>query len=76
MRKILFWVATNKYLHLFLGVMIILGGVNEVWETIEEDLLAANLRGSHGAAMLGAIHCLRSLSEFVEAADAFKEGAE
>tara|TARA_E500000331_G_scaffold181987_1_gene175380 strand:- start:379 stop:549 length:171 start_codon:yes stop_codon:yes gene_type:complete len=56
--------------------MIILGGVNEVWETIEEDLLAANLRGSHGAAMLGAIHCLRSLSEFVEAADAFKEGAE
>tara|TARA_B110000908_G_C10225465_1_gene437690 strand:- start:430 stop:666 length:237 start_codon:yes stop_codon:yes gene_type:complete len=73
-RTIILSVAKNKYLHVFLGVMTIYAGFSEVSGTLIEDFSSWSFNGLHGVMFAGALHLLRSLSEFIEAADYLKEG--
>ena len=73
-KKIILSVAKNKPLHIFLGLMTVYAGISEVWETISDDFLSANIRGGHGVMFVGILHLFRSLSEFVESADYLEEG--
>tara|TARA_E500000318_G_scaffold77626_3_gene72407 strand:+ start:9969 stop:10256 length:288 start_codon:yes stop_codon:yes gene_type:complete len=75
-KKFIISIATNKFLHLFLGLMTVYAGASEAWETIVDDFSSAHIRASHGVIFLGAYHLLRSLAEFVESADYFKESIE
>ena len=73
-KKIISVVAKNKHLHIFLGLMTVYAGISEVWETVSDDFLSANIRGGHGVVFVGILHLLRSLSEFVESSDYLEEG--
>ena len=73
-KKIIFYVAKNKYLHIFLGLMTVYAGISEVWETIYDDFRSANIKAGHGVVFVGILHLLRSFSEFVESADYLEEG--
>lgn len=75
-KGIIIRVAKNKPLHIFLGLMTVYAGFSEIWETISDDFLSANIRAAHGVIFVGVIHILNSFSEFVESADYLKEGVE
>ena len=75
-KKSIIFVARNKYLHLFLGVMIMLAEFTEIWDTIHEDFISGNIRGHHGVIFIGVIHFSRALAEFVKASNFLKEGIE
>lgn len=75
-KEIIIKIATNKTLHLFLGLMTVYAGASEAWDTIVDDFSSMNVRASHGVVFLGVLHLLRSISEFIESADYFKEGME
>ncbi|MBT6529894.1 MAG: hypothetical protein HOK99_03165 [Betaproteobacteria bacterium] len=73
-KKIILWVAKNKFLHIFLGLITVYAGFAETWETLAKDFSSGNIRAGHGVIFIGMLHLLRSISEFVEAADYLKEG--
>jgi len=75
-RKFIKFVSKNKIFHLFLGSVTIMSGINEVWETIFDDIISGNIHSGHGVIFIGIWHCARSLSEFVEASDYLNEGLE
>ncbi|MDB0028196.1 hypothetical protein N9E54_02980 [Alphaproteobacteria bacterium] len=72
-KKILTKIAKNKLLHVFLGLMTVYAGVSETYETLADDLLSANIKAAHGVICVGLLHLLRSISEFIEAADYLNE---
>ena len=73
-KKIILWVAKNKFLHIFLGLITVYAGFAETWETLAKDFSSGHIRAGHGVIFIGMLHLLRSISEFVEAADYLKEG--
>jgi hypothetical protein len=75
-KKIILSVAKNKPLHIFLGLMTVYAGFSEVWETIADDFLSANIKAGHGVIFVGTLHLFRSFSEFVESADYLQEGVD
>ena len=54
--------------------MTIYAGFSEVSGTFDEDFSSWSFKGAHGVMFAGVLHLLRSLSEFVEAADYSNEG--
>jgi hypothetical protein len=73
-KEIILKVAKNKFLHIFLGLVTVYAGFSETWGTLAEDFSSGNIRGGHGVIFVGVLHLLRSISEFVEAADYLEEG--
>ena len=76
LKELIFFVARNKWLHLFLGMVVVFSGLNEVWDTLAEDLVSGNFHSAHGVVMVGLWHFLQSISEIIESADYLKEGLE
>ena len=76
MKRFIGALASNRYLHLFLGTMVALTGLAEAAQTLGEDFLSGELRGAHGVVLLGLWHMAKSFSEIVEASDYLKEGLE
>jgi hypothetical protein len=73
-KEIILWVAKNKFLHIFLGLITVYAGFSEIWETLAKDISSGHIRGGHGVIFVGVLHLLRSISEFIEAADYLEEG--
>ncbi len=73
LKKLILRVAKNRVLHIFLGLMTVYAGFSETWETLADDFTSKNFKGAHGVIFVGVLHLLRSLSEFIEAADYIKE---
>ena len=76
LKELILYVARNKWLHLFLGMVVVFSGLNEVWDTLSEDLVSGNFHSGHGIVMVGLWHFLQSISEIIESADYLKEGLE
>jgi predicted membrane channel-forming protein YqfA (hemolysin III family) len=62
-------IASNKYAHLFLGIVVLCSGVFEAYETIEEDIESLSLKGHHGVIILGAWQMFRAIAEIIESFD-------
>jgi hypothetical protein len=73
-KKIILWIAKNKFLHIFLGLMTLYAGFSETWETIAEDISSGQIRAGHGVIFIAVLQLLRSISEFIEAADYLEDG--
>ena len=73
-KEIIPWVAKNKFLHIFLGLITVYAGFSETWETLAKDFSSGKIQGGHGVIFIGVLHLLRSIAEFVEAADDLEEG--
>ena len=73
-KEIVLWVAKNKFLHIFLGLITVYAGFSETWETLAKDISSGQIKGGHGVILIGVLHLLRSIAEFIEAADYLEEG--
>ena len=73
-KEIILWVAKNKFLHIFLGLITVYAGFSETWETLAKDISSGQIKGGHGVILIGVLHLLRSIAEFIEAADYLEEG--
>ena len=73
-KEIILWVAKNKFLHIFLGLITVYAGFSETWETLAKDISSRQIKGGHGVIFIGVLHLLRSIAEFIEAADYLEEG--
>jgi hypothetical protein len=73
MRSIIQFIATNKFLHMFLGIVVAGSGLLEVGETILEDITSGNLHGGHGVVVIGILQVCKSLGDIIEGSDYLKE---
>ena len=73
LKELILGIAKNRVLHIFLASMTVYAGFSETWETLADDFTSKNIKGAHGVIFVGVLHLLRSLSEFIEAADYIKE---
>ena len=73
MKKIIYYIAHNRYLQLFLGGVTFCIGLGEAWATIVDDFSTLSLHSGHGLMMVGIWHLCQSISEFVEASDELNE---
>ena len=74
MKSIIRFVARNKFLQLFLGIVTLFAGINEAWDTLTVDFTTGNFHSAHGVIAIGIWHMCRSFAEIVEASDYLKEG--
>jgi hypothetical protein len=74
MKSIVRFISRNKFLHLFLAVVTVGAGLNEVAGTILSDFMAGKIHGGHGVVTIGLWHLCKSLSDIVEASDYFSVG--
>jgi len=73
-KVLILWVAKNKILHIFLGLMTFYAGLSETWDTLAEDISSGHIRVGHGVISIAVLQLLRSISEFIEAADYLEDG--
>lgn len=65
MRRLLY----SPYVNLAVGVLLLIGGLTEIWETLSEDLWTLNLRGMHGVTLFGLVKGLQAIPELFEGLD-------
>jgi hypothetical protein len=65
MRRLL----NSPYVNLAVGVILLIGGLTEIWETLSEDLLTLRLRGMHGVTLFGLVKGLQAIPEIFEGLD-------
>ncbi|CAM2010979.1 hypothetical protein [Acanthopleuribacter pedis] len=76
MLKKLHYVLSHPYTQLVVGVVLLISGVAETFETVEEDLDRLRLRDHHGILLYSLIHTLRAFTEIVEGATLIKDNTE
>jgi hypothetical protein len=59
----------NPYVNLAVGVILLVGGLTEIWETLSEDLATLHLRGMHGVTLFGLVKGLQAIPDFFEGLD-------
>ena len=64
--KLIKRLVDSPYVNLGVGLLLLVGGLTETWDTLREDLFAGNLRGHHGVAVFGLFKALQAIPEFFE----------
>ena len=54
--------------------MTFYAGLSETWDTLAEDISSGHIRVGHGVISIAVLQLLRSISEFIEAADYLEDG--
>ena len=73
MRSIIQFIAMNKFLHLFLGIVVAGSGLYEVGETLLDDIVSGNVHSGHGIVIVGILHMCKALGDIIEGSDYLKE---
>jgi hypothetical protein len=58
--------AKNPNLQMFVAIVLIVTSLQETWGSVAEDFSQLKFRVFHGTLLLGIVHLLRILPEFVE----------
>ncbi len=66
----------SPYVHLGIGVILLLTSLSEAWETLGEDLKGFQLGAHHGLGLFGIFYVLKSLVEVLERLVEASEAAE
>jgi hypothetical protein len=56
----------SPYVNIIIGLILLLSGLNEAWETLSEDIMNGNFGSRHGVIILGFFHVLKSINEMFE----------
>lgn len=56
----------SPYVNLAVGVILLIGGLTEIWATLSEDISMLRLRGMHGVALFGLVKGLQAIPEIFE----------
>ena len=59
----------SPYVSLAVGVLMLIGGLTDIWDTLGEDLLTLRLRGLHGVAIFGLVKGLHAILECFDGLD-------
>ena len=59
----------SPYVNLAVSVILFIGGLTEIWETLSEDILTLRLRGMHGVTLFGLVKGLQTIPEIFEGLD-------
>ena len=64
--KLIKRLVDSPYVNLAVGLLLLVGGLTETWDTLDEDLLSGHLRGHHGVAVFGLFKALKAIPDFFE----------
>jgi translation elongation factor EF-4 len=53
----------SPYVNIIIGLILLLSGLNEAWDTLSEDIMNGNFGSRHGVIIFGFFHVLKSISE-------------
>ena len=56
----------NPFIHLFIGLLMLITSVSEAWGTLAKDLKNLDLGTHHTIGMFGLVYALKSLIEVLE----------
>lgn len=59
-------IVENPYLNLFVGILFLLSGLSEAWETLRDDIFNLHFRGSHGIIIFSIMHVMKTIPDFFE----------
>ncbi len=59
-------ILESPYLHLAIGLFMLVASLSEAWETLAEDLKSANLGAHHGTGLFGCAYALKALVDVLE----------
>lgn len=70
--KLIYWLLTNRYSHILLGVVVVGSAISEFGADLIHDLTEKNGRGlhvGHDVVLVGLLQIIRPFSEIVEGLD-------
>ncbi len=59
-------IVSNAYANLFVGVILLITCLMEIWDTMVEDLVGMNVKGEHGLIIFAVAHILKTLPDIME----------
>lgn len=59
-------VVENPYLNLVVGILFLLSGLSEAWDTLHDDIVNLNFRGSHGIIIFSIMHVMKTIPDLFE----------
>ena len=59
-------IVKNAYANLFVGVILLITCLMEIWDTMVEDLVGMNVKGEHGLIIFAVAHILKTLPDIME----------
>jgi hypothetical protein len=73
-KRIILFLARNPYIHIFIGAVVLIAGLIEVLENIEQDWDALTLGAHHGVSLMGLWSLLRGCCDAMESFDYLEQG--
>ena len=59
-------IVSNAYANLFVGVILLITCLMEIWDTMVEDLVGMDVKGEHGLIIFAVAHILKTLPDIME----------
>jgi hypothetical protein len=58
--------VNNPYVNIIIGLILLLSGLNEAWETLYEDIMNGHFGVHHGVIIFGLFHALKCIPDIFE----------
>ena len=65
-------IVNNAYANLFIGVILLITCLIEIWDTMVEDIIGMNFKGEHGLIIFAVAHILKTLPDIMVSLDRFE----
>jgi hypothetical protein len=59
-------IVKSPYVNIIIGIILLLSGLNEAWETLSEDIMNGNFSTRHGVIIFGLFHVLKCIPDIFE----------
>ena len=56
----------NPYVNIIIGIILLLSGLVEAWDTLSEDIMNGNFGAHHGVIIFGLFQILKCLPDIFE----------
>ena len=66
MAKKLRRIVENPFLNLVVGIILLISGLSEVWDTMWDDIVNLNLKVHHGIIIFAILQVIKSIPDFFE----------
>jgi len=56
----------SPYVNIIIGLILLLSGLNEAWDTLSEDIMNGYFGSNHGVIIFGFFHVLKYIPDIFE----------
>ncbi len=59
-------IVENPFLNLVVGIILLISGLSEAWDTMWDDIVNLNLKAHHGIIIFAILNIMRTIPDFFE----------